>query len=96
MTVVAPPTSTQPGAPVVVTINPAHEDGLTPAQKFDTGGGITACGTERAAVKHLTDGFVLPVNGTVVTPDQLVAMAAPPVWTRRCRTSHALTTPPRT
>jgi hypothetical protein len=72
VTVTAPPTttSTQPGAPVVVTINPAHED---------TAAGAGVCGSERAAVKHLTDGFELPANGTVMTPDQLVAMAAPPV-----------------
>jgi hypothetical protein len=79
VTVVAPPTSRQPGAPVVVTINPAHEDGLTPAEKARSGGGVVSCGTERAAVKHLTDGFVLPATSTVMTPDQLVAMAAPPV-----------------
>jgi hypothetical protein len=78
-TVVAPPTSRQQGAPVVVTIDPAHEDGLTPAQKIFRGAGASGCGTERAGVKHLTDGFALPADGVVMTPDQLVAMAAPPV-----------------
>jgi hypothetical protein len=79
VTVVAPPTSRQQGAPVVVTINPAHEDGLTPFQKFSLSHGVAGCGTERAAVKHLTDGFVLPVNASVMTPEQLVSLAAPPV-----------------
>jgi hypothetical protein len=79
VTVVAPPTSRQQGAPVVVTINPAHEDGLTPIQKFSLSHGVSGCGTERAAVKHLTDGFVLPVNASVMTPEQLVSLAAPPV-----------------
>lgn len=79
VTVVAPPTSKVQGAPVVVTIDPAHEDGLTPAQKVFRGAGTSSCGTERAAVKHLTDGVVLPATGVVMTPDQLVAMAAPPV-----------------
>jgi hypothetical protein len=79
VTVVAPPTSTEPGAPVVVTIDPAREDGLTPAEKLKLGGGVPGCGTERAAVKHLTDGFVLPATTTVMTPDQLVSLAAPPV-----------------
>lgn len=79
VTVVAPPTSRQPGAPGVVTINPAREDGLTPIQKFSLSHGVAGCGTERAAVKHLTDGFVLPKQATVMTPEQLVSMAAPPV-----------------
>ncbi len=79
VTVVAPPTSERQGAPVVVTINPAREDGLNPAQRAIRSGGIAGCGTERAAVKHLTDGFVLPTVVKVMTPDQLVAMAAPPV-----------------
>jgi hypothetical protein len=79
VTVGAPPTSKQPGAPVVVTIDPAHEDGLSPAERRLRSGGVSGCGTERAAVKHLTDGFVLPASAAVMTPDQLVAMAAPPV-----------------
>jgi hypothetical protein len=79
VTVVAPPASKAQGAPVVVTINPAKEDGLTPAEKVARGAGNSSCGTERAAVKHLTDGFVLPATPTVMTPEQLVAMAAPPV-----------------
>jgi hypothetical protein len=79
VTVVAPPTSQRQGAPVVVTINPAREDGLNPAQRAIRGGGIAGCGTERAAVKHLADGFVLPRVVKVMTPEQLVAMPAPPV-----------------
>ena len=79
VTVVAPQTGTTPGAPVVVTIDPSREDGLTPFKKFSLSHGVTGCGTERAAVKHLTDGFVLPARATVLTPEQLVAMAAPPV-----------------
>jgi hypothetical protein len=79
VTVVAPATGTQQGAPVVVTIDPAREDGLTPIQKFSLGHGVAGCGTERAAVKHLTDGYVLPEQSTVMTPGQLVSMAAPPV-----------------
>ena len=79
VTVVAPQTSKQQGAPVVVTINPAQEDGLTPIQKFSLSHGVAGCGTERAAVKHLTDGFVLPANANVMTPEQLVSLAAPPV-----------------
>ena len=72
-------TGTQQGAPVVVTIDPAREDGLTPFKKFALSHGVTGCGTERAAVKHVTDGFVLPTRATVMTPEQLVSMAAPPV-----------------
>ena len=72
VTVVAPPASTQPGAPGVVTINPALEDGLTPIQKFSLSHGVAGCGTERADVKHLTDGLVLPAQPTVMTPEQLV------------------------
>jgi hypothetical protein len=68
VTVVAPPTSRAQGAPVVVTINPAREDGLNPAQRAVRSGGIAGCGTERAAVKHLTDGFVVPTTVTVMTP----------------------------
>jgi len=79
VTVVAPPAGTRPGAPGVVTINPALEDGLTPFQKFSLSHGDVACGTERGDVKHLTDGLVLPAEPTVMTPEQLVAMAAPPV-----------------
>ena len=79
MTVVAPQTSKQQGAPVVVTINPAQEDALTPIQKFSLSHGVAGCGTERAAVKHLTDGFVLPASANVMTPEQLVSLAAPPV-----------------
>jgi hypothetical protein len=37
------------------------------------------CGVERAAVKHLTDGFVLPVNPVYKTPDQLLALTPPHV-----------------
>lgn len=37
------------------------------------------CGAERAAVKHLTDGFVVPRQPTVMTPGQLVSLAAPAV-----------------
>ncbi len=79
VTVVAPPASRQPGAPGVVTINPALEDGLTPIQKFSLSHGVAGCGTERADVKHLSDGLVLPAQPTVMTPDQLVGLAAPPV-----------------
>lgn len=65
-----------------VTINPSAESGAA-----DTGGtklrvtqnGVTSCGSERAAVKHLTDGFTLPLAPTVMTPEQLVSLAAPPV-----------------
>lgn len=38
-----------------------------------------SCGVERAAVKHLTDGFVLPLAVTPMTPDELIAMAPPAV-----------------
>jgi hypothetical protein len=79
VTVVAPATGTTQGAPVVVTIDPAQADGLTPIQKFSLSHGVAGCGTERAAVKHLTDGYVLPEQSTVMTPEQLVSMAAPPV-----------------
>jgi hypothetical protein len=79
VTVVAPAAGTRQGAPVVVTIDPAREDGLTPFKKFALSHGVTGCGTERAAVKHVTDGFVLPTRATVMTPEQLVSMAAPPV-----------------
>jgi hypothetical protein len=79
VTVAAQPTSSLPGTPLMVTINPAREDGLTPAQKALRGARISSCGTERAAVKHLTDGFVLPSTSKVMTPEQLVALAAPPV-----------------
>lgn len=66
--------------PYVPTINPAGE-----REAADSGGrvgvrlGAVSCGSERAAVKHLTDGFTLPATPTVMTPDQLVALAAPPV-----------------
>lgn len=61
------------GAPHVVRINPAAESG---SEKLAAG---SSCGVERAAVKHLTDGFKLPSNATVMSVDQLVSMAAPPV-----------------
>jgi len=70
VTVVAPAVSKKQGAPVVVTIAPLRESHLA---------GASSCGSERAAVKHLTDGFVLPAAVTVMTPEQLVSMAAPPV-----------------
>jgi hypothetical protein len=41
--------------------------------------GVTGCGTERAAVKHLTDGFAVPKLATAMTVDQLLNMTAPPV-----------------
>lgn len=41
--------------------------------------GAVSCGTERAAVKHLTDGFLLPLVAKSMTIDQLVAMQAPAV-----------------
>lgn len=37
------------------------------------------CGVERAAVKHLTDGFQLPVNPVYLTPEKLLALRAPNV-----------------
>jgi hypothetical protein len=40
---------------------------------------------ERAAVKHLTDGFRLPARAAVLTVDQLVAMVPPPVTARSPR-----------
>jgi hypothetical protein len=70
VTVVAPPVSKKQGAPVVVTIAPLRESHLA---------GASSCGSERAAVKHLTDGLVLPADATVMTPEQLVSMSAPPV-----------------
>jgi hypothetical protein len=78
VTVAAPPTSKVPGAPFVVTIDPTLEDsGTAPGLKIFKG--ASTCGTERAAVKHLTDGFVLPTTSAVLTPDQLVSLPAPPV-----------------
>jgi hypothetical protein len=77
VTVVAPPTSKSPGAPFVVTIDPTLEDRGTPGLKVFKG--ASTCGTERAAVKHLTDSFVLPTSYAVLTPDQLVLLPAPPV-----------------
>lgn len=41
--------------------------------------GSNSCGVERAAVKHLTDGFALPAKVTKLTIDQMVNMTAPPV-----------------
>jgi hypothetical protein len=78
VTVAAPPTSTSPGTPFVVTIVPTLEDSVT-APGLKVFKGASKCGTERAAVKHLTDGFVLPTSSTVRTPDQLVSLPAPPV-----------------
>lgn len=37
----------------------------------------SGCGVERAQVKHLTDGFVLPTKARVMTPAQLLALTAP-------------------
>lgn len=71
--------STVPGAAGVVRIDPKAE--ISADQGGTKPKGLTAatsCGVERAAVKHLTDGFQLPAP-TVMTVDQLVAMAAPPV-----------------
>jgi mRNA-degrading endonuclease toxin of MazEF toxin-antitoxin module len=70
VTVVTPPASKKQGAPVVVTIVPTRED-----RRALSG----SCGVERGAVKHLTDGFVLPSDATVLTPEKLVSMPAPPV-----------------
>jgi hypothetical protein len=77
VTVVAPPASRLPGTPFVVTIDPAREDHGAPGLKVFKG--ASTCGTERAAVKHLTDGFVMPTSRAVLTPDQLVSLPAPPV-----------------
>jgi hypothetical protein len=77
VTVAAPPTSRAPGTPFVVTIDPTVEDHGTPGLKVFKG--ASKCGTERAAVKHLTDGFVMPTSRAVMTPDQLVSLPAPPV-----------------
>lgn len=69
------------GAPNIVAINPqaesasADQGGATPKGLTNA----TSCGAERADVKHLTDGFTLPSTPTVMTIDQLVNMAAPPV-----------------
>ena len=77
VTVGAAQTSREPGAPVVVTIDPSREDGLAPGLKAFKG--ASAFGTERGAVKHLTDGLVLPTSPAVLTPDELVSLPAPPV-----------------
>lgn len=70
-------TSTSPN----VTINPtteAGDGGTVPATiASQLPPGATGCGTERAAVKHLTDGFVLPLGPTIATVTELVNMAAP-------------------
>jgi hypothetical protein len=67
---------------VTVTLTRAGEpDALAPTTS--TGARLSrkavACGTERAAVKHLTDGFVLPLIAKTMTPADLVAMTAPGV-----------------
>ncbi len=77
VTVGAAPTSKKPGAPVVVTIDPSRDDGRVPGLKVLKG--ASACGTERGAVKHLTDGLLLPTDPAVMTPDELVSLPAPPV-----------------
>lgn len=79
-----------PGSPGVVRIDPSAEQGAgskpTGLKTLRAGAGaVTGCGSERAAVKHLTDGFVLPSQPTVMTIDQLVGMAAPPVGTNSLR-----------
>lgn len=66
--------------PYIPTINPGAESGAADAApRLNLTLGAQSCGSERAAVKHLTDGFVLPAQPTVMTPDQLVALAAPAV-----------------
>lgn len=41
--------------------------------------GAYSCGVERASVKHLTDGFVLPSTAKVMTPDELLSLKPPQV-----------------
>lgn len=79
MTAVAP--SRTAGAPEIVQIDPSAETGADKGGTHPKGlpASVQSCGVERAAVKHLADGFTLPSSPTIMTVDQLVGMAAPPV-----------------
>jgi len=61
---------------VTVTVGAPVGLGLEPRNELRAAGG---CGTERAAVKHLTDGFALPAEWVTMTPDDLVSLKPPPV-----------------